>query len=144
MDITAVLAESSGWAIALLTGVTIALPYVLRRRPEYLARLRPHYWIGFTLAGLSLLHAGLAMSSTPTPGGGDWAAGIWVATGAMLLVFGQVALGAGLRTLHGEARRQRRRLHFAVMALLVAGGLAHVVLNGALARSLIAAAALVR
>ncbi|HXM54035.1 MAG TPA: hypothetical protein VOB72_01500 [Candidatus Dormibacteraeota bacterium] len=144
MDITAVLAESSGWLIALLTGVTVGLPYVLRRRPAYLARLTPHYWIGFTLAGLSLLHAGLAMSSTPTPGGGDWAAGIWVATGAMLLVFGQVVLGAGLRTLHGAERRQRRRLHFAVMTLLVAAGLVHVVLNGALARSLLAAAALLR
>jgi hypothetical protein len=144
LDITCALAESSGWVIALLTGVTVALPYVLRRRPAYQARLRPHYWIGFTLAGLSLLHAGLAMSSTPTPGGGDWAAGIWVATGAMLLVFGQVALGAGLRTLQGEERRRRKRLHFAVMTLLVAGGLVHVVLNGALTRELVAAAPVVR
>ena len=102
-------------------------------------RLRPHYWIGFTLAGLSLLHAGLAMSSTPTPGGPAWAAGIWVALGALLLVFGQVSIGAGLRTLQGRERRRRRRLHFATMTLLVAAGLAHIVLNGALARSLLGA-----
>jgi hypothetical protein len=139
MDPTFALAEVSGWAIALLTGVTISIPYLLRRRrgPAILERLRPHYWIGFTLAGLSLLHAGLAMSSIPTPGGAGWAAGIWVAFGALLLVFGQVSIGAGLRTLRGAERRRRRRLHFATMTVLVAAGLAHIVLNGALARSLL-------
>lgn len=141
LDPTYALAESSGWAIAALTGVTVALPYVLRRgaRPAaaYLVRLRPHYWIGFTLAGLSLLHAGLAMSSTPTPGGADWAAGIWVATGAMLLVFGQVSIGWGLRTVRGAERRRRRRLHFLTMTALVAAGLVHVVLNGPVTRSLL-------
>jgi hypothetical protein len=137
MDATFALADASGWAIAGLTGVTIALPYVLRRRPAFLERLRAHYWIGFTLAGLSLVHAGLAMSSTPTPGGGDWSAGIWLASGALLLVFGQVSIGYGLRSLRGAERRRRRRLHFATMTVLVAAGLAHVVLNGPVARSLL-------
>src|SRR5262245_53859726 len=43
VDPTSVLAESSGWAIVALTGVTIAIPYLLRRgaRPGYLERLRP-------------------------------------------------------------------------------------------------------
>lgn len=136
LDPTYLLAELTGWAIAILTGITIALPYVLRRRGAPLARLRPHYWIGFTLAGLSLVHAGLAMSSIPTPGGGDWAAGIWVAMGAALLVFGQVTIGAGLRTLRGPERRRRLRLHFLTMTLLVAAGLVHVALNGPLVRSL--------
>jgi hypothetical protein len=142
LDPTYALAEFTGWAIAALTCVTVALPYLLRRRarpaPTYLARLRPHYWIGFTLAGLSLLHAGLAMSSGPTPGGGDWAAGIWVATGALLLVLGQVSIGVGLRKARGAERRRRRRLHFLTMTLLVTAGLVHVVLNGPVARSLLA------
>lgn len=77
------------------------------------------------------------MSSTPTPGGGDWAAGIWVATGALLLVFGQVSIGWGLRTARGADRRRRRRLHFLTMTALVAAGLVHVALNGPVARSLL-------
>ena len=142
MDLTFALAEVSGWVIAALTGFTVCLPYLLRRRLRpagaRVERLRPHYWIGFTLAGLSLLHAGLAMSSGPTPGDARWTAGIWLAAGAMLLVFGQVSLGVGLRRLRGAERRRRRRLHFMTMTLLVAAGLAHVVLNGPLARGLLA------
>src|SRR2546429_6338535 len=78
MDPTYLLAESTGWAIVLLTAITVGLPH--------LRRLRPHYWIGFTLAGLSLLHAGLAMSAGVTPGGAGWAVGIWLATGGALPV----------------------------------------------------------
>src|SRR5215468_7147994 len=143
MDPTYVLAESSGWVIAALTGVTVALPYLVRRRAaagngSYLDRLRPHYWIGFTLAGLSLVHAGLSMSAAPVPGGADWAVGIWVATGAVLLVFGQLSIGLGLRRPGvGPDRRRRLRLHFVTMTLLVAAGLAHVVLNGPLVRGLL-------
>ena len=139
VDPTPFLAESSGWAIAALTGVTIVIPYLLRRgaRPGYLDRLRPHYWIGFTLAGLSFVHAGLAMSAGLTPGGAGWAVGIWVATGAMLLVIGQVSLGLGLRTPGGDDRRRRIRLHFLTMVALVAGGLVHVVLNGPVVRALL-------
>lgn len=141
------LAELSGWTMAALTCVTVSAPYVVRRRfpapAAYLERLRPHYWIGFTLAGLSLLHAGLAMSSGPTPGGAGWTVGIWVATGALLLVFGQVSLGAGLartRGLSPPERRRRRRLHLLTMAVLVAAGLAHIALNGPLAQALLASA----
>jgi hypothetical protein len=138
------LAEVSGWAVAGLTGIAIALPYALRRGlppAAYLERLRPHYWIGFTLAGLSLLHAGFAMSAGATPGGVAWAVGTWVAIGALLLVFGQVSLGLSLRAepgLSGTERRRRRLLHLLVMAMLVSGGLVHVVLNGPLVRSLLA------
>jgi hypothetical protein len=135
------LAESSGWVIAALTAVTITLPYLLRRRLQwagpYLARLRPHYWIGFTIAGLSLLHAGLAMSSGPTPGGVDWTVGIWIALGAMLLVFGQLSLGLGLRQPGSPERKRRRRLHFLTMALLVGTGAGHLVLNGPALRGLL-------
>jgi hypothetical protein len=131
--------------MAALTCVTVWAPYLVRRRipapAAYLERLRPHCWIGFTLAGLSLLHAGLAMSSGPTPGGAGWAVGIWVATGALLLVFGQVSLGVGLarpRGLSASERRRRRRLHLTTMVLLVAAGAAHIALNGPLAQAVLA------
>jgi len=139
--LTFALAELSGWAIAALTVLTVTLPYLLRRRlpwaGTYLERLRPHYWIGFTIAGLSLVHAGLAMSSGPTPGGADWTVGIWVATGAMLLVFGQLSVGLGLRQPGAPERKRRRRLHFLVMALLVGAGAGHVLLNGPAVRGLL-------
>ena len=77
------------------------------------------------------------MSSGPTPGGGEWAAGIWVATGALLLVVGQVSIGVGLRTVPDAERRRRRRLHFLTMTLLVTAGVVHVLLNGPVARSLL-------
>jgi hypothetical protein len=138
--VTYLLAEFSGWVIAGLTAVTVFLPFVLRRRLRwagtYLERLRPHYWIGLTIAGLSLIHAGLAMSSGPAPQSVDWSVGIWVATGAMLLVFPQVQLGLGLRQPGSPERKRRRRLHLLTMALLVSAGAAHVVLNGAVLRGL--------
>jgi len=51
---------------------TITTPYLVRGRrlaPEgwdvgYLQRLIPHYWIGYTIAGLSALHATFAMSGS--------------------------------------------------------------------------------
>lgn len=135
------LADSSGWVIAALTAVTVTLPFLLRRRlrwaGSYLERLRPHYWIGFTIAGLSLVHAGLAMSSGPTPGGVEWTVGIWIATGAMLLVFPQLQLGLGLRQPASPERKRRRRLHLMTMALLVTAGAGHVVLNGPALRGLL-------
>jgi hypothetical protein len=147
MDPTFLLADGSGWLIAALAAVTITLPYLARRRAaagiraaggRLLDRLEPHYWIGFTLAGVSVLHAALATSSLPTPGGAGWAIGIWVALGAMLLVFGQVSLGLQLRRpIAGPERRRTRRLHLLTMTVLVAAGVAHIVLNGAVARDLL-------
>jgi hypothetical protein len=135
------LTESSGWVIAALTVLTITLPYVLKRRlrwaGSYLERMQPHYWIGFTIAGLSLIHAGLAMSSGPIPSSVSWSVGIWVATGAMLLVFPQVSLGMGLRQPASPERKRRRRLHLLTMALLVCAGIAHVLLNGPAVRGLL-------
>jgi hypothetical protein len=135
------LVEASGWAIALLTAVTVTLPFVLRRRlrwvGSYLERLAPHYWIGFTIAGMSLVHAGLAMSSGPIPSSVNWSVGIWIATGGMLLVFPQVSMGMGLRRPGGADRKRRRRLHLATMAVLVAAGAGHLALNGPLVRGLL-------
>ncbi len=138
-----VLSEVSGWLIAVLAVITVSLPYLLRGRrlaPQgwgvgYIQRLIPHYWIGYTIAGLSLLHAGFAMSGPIAPAAG-YQLGIWIATGGMLLSFGQVSLGLQLRKLRGEKRLQLRRVHFAVMAGLFAVGALHLALNGALVQGL--------
>jgi hypothetical protein len=47
----------------------------------------------------------------------------------MLLVFGQLSLGLGLRRPGGPDRRRRRRLHLLTMFLLVGAGAGHLALN---------------
>jgi hypothetical protein len=145
MTSAAALGELSGWVVAAMVALTIPLPYVLRGRLlapagwggiSYMVRLRPHYGIGYTIAGLGVLHAGLAMSSPLPFGSGGYATGLWVATGAILLVIGQATVGHRLRSLRGEERLRLRRTHFRLMVLLVAGGLVHVLLNGAVFRSI--------
>lgn len=139
-----VLGEVSGWLIAAMVLLNASLPYLLRGRVlaprgwalPYLERMRPHYWIGSTVAGLGLLHAGFAMSA-PVQLSGASAAGLWIATGGMLLAFGQVALGLQLRTLRGQLRLRLRKTHFRVMAVLVAIGIVHVALNGVLVRGVL-------
>jgi hypothetical protein len=139
MNLTVVLSEASGWLIAALAAITVPLPYLVRGRrlaPRgwgrgFLQRLRPHYWIGYTIAGLSLLHATFAMAG-PMRGGGPYQTGIWIATAGMLLAFGQVGLGRRLRDLRGAGRHRMRRWHFGLMAALAVVGAMHVWLNGAL------------
>lgn len=133
---TVALGATTGWMVAGLTALNVTLPYLLRGRRlapvgwsmPYLERMRPHYWIGVTIAGLTLLHAGVAMSGALRPGG-LYAAGLWVATGGLFLVCGQVMVGMRLRTLRGSERLRLRRMHFRIMLSLVAAGIAHIVLN---------------
>jgi hypothetical protein len=140
------LSEATGWVIAVLVPMTIAIPYAVRGRrlaPEgwgigYLQRMVPHYWIGYTIAGASVVHVGFAMAG-PLPAGGAYQAGLWIATGGALLVFGQVLLGVRLRERRGPGRLRLRRAHFAVMAGLVSAGALHLLLNGAVLQSLLSA-----
>ena len=133
---TGTLGATTGWLVAGLTALNMTLPYLLRGRRlapvgwsmPYLERMRPHYWIGVTIAGLTLLHAGIAMSGPLRPGG-LYTAGLWVATGGLFLISGQVMVGMRLRTLRGSERLRLRRVHFRIMLGLVAVGIAHIVLN---------------
>lgn len=136
------IAAASGWVVAALTVVNVSLPYLLRGRLlaangwslPYLERMRPHYWIGVTVAGLTLLHAGLAMSA-PLRTEAPYTAGLWIATGGLLLVIGQASVGMRLRTLRGAERLRLRRTHFRLMVGLVIVGLIHIALNGSFLRS---------
>lgn len=136
--------EISGWLIVGLVAVNVSLPYLLRGRrlaPQgwtlpYLERMRPHYWIGLTVAGLGLVHAGLAMSA-PIRIDSVSLAGVWVGTGGMILAGAQVMVGMQLRSLRGQARTRLRRTHFRLMAALVLLGFVHLVLNGAVARTIL-------
>jgi hypothetical protein len=127
MTLTQWSSATSGWVLLALLAVTIALPYLLRRRPgAFLRRMRPHFWAGFAVPVLTLAHLAPSMAS-------PWirtvnVAGLDLASLALLLVLAQVALGARLRRAR-TGRRSLRRAHLATMlgiAVLVAG---HVALN---------------
>ena len=131
MAATEVLSAASGWLLLLLLAVTIALPYLLRRRPgAFPRRMRPHFWAGFAVPVLTVAHLAPSMTS-------PWirtvdAVGLDLASLALLLVLLQVALGARLRRPR-TGRRALRRAHLATMlgiVVLVAG---HVALNAAVA-----------
>ena len=132
----ALLGATTGWAVAGLTAVNVSLPYLLRGgrwaalgwSVPYLERMRPHYWIGVTVAGLTLVHAGIAMSG-PVRWGGLYVTGLWLATGGLFLVGGQAMVGMRLRTLRGAERQRLRATHFRIMLGLVAVGAAHIVLD---------------
>jgi hypothetical protein len=135
----ALIGVGSGWLLAALIAAQIALPYLLRGRllaangwtMPYLERMRPHYWIGLTLAGLTLVHAGFAMSG-PIGAGAPYQVGLWVATGGLFLVLGQASVGMRLKSLRGQERLKLRRTHFRFMVGIVLTGLLHIALNGLL------------
>jgi len=129
------LTSASGWASALLVAITTTLPYMLRRRAAnsqmqwlgpFLLRLRPHYWLGYIIAGLSMLHAFLAMNRQTLNGTSNL--GLLLAMGALFLLFWQVMLGLSLKQ-RTESRRVQRRWHFTLMLGIVGLGMGHILLN---------------
>jgi len=90
--------------------------------------LTAHAIVGFVLLPLTLMHAwnsmrlpGMSRTSVP---------GLWMATGALLLLVAQAASGASLLRLNEPQRNGTRRLHLAMAAVLVMLAGIHVVLNG--------------
>ena len=132
----------SGWVLVLLLPLTIALPFLLRssktgisdQRP-LVQRLRSHYWLGYAIVALAVIHAwiatgtGLALRANTT--------GVYLATGALFLVFAQVFLGLLLREPSLRRRTVMRRRHFWVMVGIVTLTLGHIALNSALVHRLI-------
>jgi len=84
-----VLGQASGWATLGLAVAAIALAYLFRDRlPAW------HYTAGYTVAALTVLHGWLSIS--PQSHSTAFTVGVWIATGAMLLVLAQVAIGLRL------------------------------------------------
>jgi hypothetical protein len=137
------LTSVSGWILIPLFGMVVSLPYLLRgkafrtagvRAGPLLARMRPHYWIGFAIAGLTLLHAVVPMSSGPMRGVN--VTGLYLASAALILVIVQVFLGVNLRNPRLPNRRLVRRWHFWVMAAMAGAGLVHIWLNSPLLQTI--------
>jgi hypothetical protein len=129
----------AGRIATLLCVVVVALPYLLRRnrlsrglglaqghaRP-YLRRLRPHFWVGYFILGLSVVHAGTVMGAMGRANG----IGIVPATGAFFLLLFEIALGLNLKDTRLATRRPVRRLHFWTMVGFAGALGLHLWLNG--------------
>lgn len=129
-----------GWSAAILLGICLGLPYVLRptassralplppgsSRP-YLDRLRPHYLSGVLGIGLSVSHAYASMR-TPAVRHTN-AAGLWLATGALGLLLTQAAIGQTLRRPELVGRRSVRMYHYWMALAVVSLILSHISLN---------------
>jgi hypothetical protein len=94
----------------------------------YLARLWPHYWLGYLLIALSLLHTVLPMR----PGGmrGQNATGLWLATAGLVALLLQLVLGLYLQDTKLEERRGMRSWHYWLMFVVAVTVVGHVWLNG--------------
>ncbi len=90
--------------------------------------MRLHYWLGYAIAALALFHGMGSMTRGIVRHA--HAAGLKLASLALLAAIGEVGIGLWLRR-PGSARRRQliRRLHFAVMTLLVALVAVHVALD---------------
>lgn len=129
----------AGRIATMLCLLAIALPYLLRRNRlsrglglaqehavPYLRRLWPHFWMGYIILALSVVHPGTVMRAM----GRANSAGIWAATGAFFLLLFEIVLGLNLKEERLPARRPLRRLHFWTMTAFVAALGLHLWLNG--------------
>jgi cytochrome b561 len=121
----------SGWGSVALFGSGLAMPYLLRRtrgaKTPYLRRMWPHFWLGYLAFVVSFMHAWLIMRGGNMRGIN--AAGVWIATVALLIMLWQIVVGLMLRNPSQSNRRALRRTHFWTMTL-VAGLIAlHIALN---------------
>jgi hypothetical protein len=132
------LGSGLGWIAAILTGFDIMLPFLLRsawfRAPAgsgaptgYLARMWPHYWTGYLLLALSVVHASAFMGGPMVRAN---ASGLMAATIAFCLLCVQALVGLYLQQGVGRNRNRVKRLHFWVMIALAASLAAHIWLNG--------------
>ena len=130
----------TGFGLVALGACTIALPYLLRstwyartiealgfKGVPLLRRMRPHYWLGITIAVVTIGHALLPLFGGVT--GSVNLLGLSLAVLAWCLVVPQVMLGLRLRDPKTPERTALRWLHFAIMVCLVVLALGHIALN---------------
>jgi len=145
---TALQTNGTGWLVAAMLALQIALPYFLRRIYEQKTSskasvkslppshqttvtgtsMRWHYALGFVLPAAALAHAWIPMSSAHMPRTNM--TGLWLATYALGLLFLQVLLGLTLqRSSNGSVRLGLRRVHFFAMLAVAMLALAHIWIN---------------
>jgi hypothetical protein len=125
--------QTTGWLVAIVVAATVLAAYVLRRRtrpPDFLVRMRPHFWLGGSVPVLTVIHLWPSMSSGMAAKVNT--VGLDLATVAFLLSLVQVALGSGLRVAVPADNTGLRRLHIATMAGIVAFATGHMIANSGL------------
>ena len=126
-----ILTSISGWIVALLLPLTIAIPLRHSRvKRAILPALRLHFWLGYVIAVFAIAHAGIAAGLGVALSAN--ATGVYLATGALLLVFLQLFLGLLLREPSLRRRPVVRRRHVWVMVGIIALTIGHIALNSAL------------
>ena len=143
--------EWTGWLVAILLGVQIALPFLLRRvspqtmsarasqgtitKPKKVAPTTKsmgwHYLLGFAVPLAALAHGWIPMASGHMPH--TSMTGLWLATFALGLLFVQPLIGLATRQEGGgetnTARLALRRVHLVAMLLITALALSHMLMN---------------
>ena len=136
-----IITSVTGWLMLILLVITIIYPFLLRKGvlgpvQPFLKRMQFHYWLGYGIATIVLIHALLPMSVGLAKGAD--AVGLDLATVAFLLTFAQVFLGRQLSWPKLTTRRVMRRWHFGVMIGIVVFVFAHVALNSGTLQMLLA------
>jgi hypothetical protein len=131
----------SGWALMVMLVATIVYPFLLRSGvlgpvQPFLKRMRLHYWLGYGIVGIVLVHAWVPMSERLA--GRVNETGLYLGTVALLLIFLQVWLGQRLSWPKLALRRMVRRWHFWVMVGIIAFIVGHIVLDGGTIQMLLA------
>lgn len=130
----------SGWLGTIGIGLGSLLPYLLRRTAlsrrlgielvnslPYLGRMRPHYWVGYSIAGVSTIHAWFSMSCGHIRTDSN---GLWMATAALGLVWLQLWIGLMLRQPMAPSERKVLWLwHFWGMFAIAALVALHIRIN---------------
>ena len=132
--------SATGWVMIVLLVATILYPFLLRSGmlgpvQPFLKRMRFHYWLGYSLGGFLLVHVVASMSAGLA--NRTSALGLDLATGALVLIVGQVLLGRQLSWPKLSMRRRVRRWHFWVMVGIVAFVLGHLALNSGTIQALV-------
>jgi hypothetical protein len=88
-----------------------------------------HYWLGFLIPAVALLHAMLPMSAGNPSRFNQ--TGLLLATFALFAMLWQLGLGLKLREAGTPDRKTTRHFHLWTMTLIVALVVAHIFLNRA-------------
>jgi hypothetical protein len=140
LSFPSLIASASGWALVVMTAVTISIPLALHRQLRasswrfklekgraFLRRMRPHYWLGYLIAAVTLVHVVVSLGAGLSLGRSVF--GLLLASAALFLLFAQVLLGRSLRKPGVPARRALRRLHLILMIVIVVLGASHILLD---------------
>jgi hypothetical protein len=94
----------------------------------YLKRMWPHYWLGYLLLLLSLIHTVVPIQAGELRGLN--VLGLWLAAGGLLFLLAQSAIGCWLQDPSLAGRAPMRSWHYWLMFGVVILVAVHVWLNG--------------